>query len=119
MINTLQNTILEKENEINELRDKLEQNLKILSNSSLNEDKIDRKKMMCVNFISVDNKVQFAIPCIGSDIFTAVEEKLYKQFPEYTKTNNSFLSNGQQILKFKSIAENKIGNGFPIILVVH
>ena len=47
-----------------------------------------------------------------------IEEKLYKQYPQYRETNNSFLANGTQVLRFKTIAENKIGNGLPVTLVV-
>ena len=72
--------------------------------------------MMAVNFISMDGKIHFAVPCIDSDIFAEVEEKLYKQFPEYRETNNSFLANGQTVLRFKTIKQNKIGNGLPVTM---
>jgi len=71
---------------------------------------------MCVFFTSTDQKVNRAIPCIDSDLFAEVEEKLYKEYPEYRETNNCFLANGKQILRFKTIGDNKIGNGVPIIL---
>ena len=74
--------------------------------------------MMTVNFISSDSKVHFAIPCIKSDIFAIIEEKLYEQYPEYRETNNNFLANGAQVLRFKTIEYNKIGNGLPVELVV-
>ena len=43
---------------------------------------------------------------------------LYKEYPEYRETNNLFLADGNQILRFKTIDENKIGTGRPIMLVV-
>ena len=64
----------------------------------------------------MDQKINFPIPCIKTDIFAQIEEKLYKEYPEYRETNNYFLYNGKQILRFKSIEDNKIGNGFPVIL---
>ena len=73
--------------------------------------------MLCVNFISSDQKIHFSIPCLGNDLFVEVEKKLYEQFPEYTETNNYFLSQGKQILRFKTISQNNIGNGFPITLI--
>ena len=65
----------------------------------------------------MDQAIHYSIPCIGSDTFAEVEEKLYKQFPEYRETNNYFVANGKEILRFKTISENNIKNGFPIMLL--
>ena len=73
---------------------------------------------MTVNFISMDQKIHFAIPCIDTNTFAEVEEKLYKQFPEYRETNNSFIANGEPVLRFKTISENKIGNGLPVTMII-
>ena len=74
--------------------------------------------MMCVNFISADQKVHYSIPCIPNNIFAEVEEKLYKEFPEYRETNNQFIANGKEILRFKTINDNKIGNGYPVTMII-
>ena len=74
--------------------------------------------MMCVNFISTNQKVYFAVPCAPNNTFAEIEEKLYKKYPEYRETNNNFLANGKLVLRFKTIAENKIGNGLPVTLIV-
>jgi hypothetical protein len=74
--------------------------------------------MTCIYFTSTDQKVNLPIPCLKTDTFAEVEEKLYKEFPEYRETNNSFISNGTQILRFKTIEENKIKNNTPVILMV-
>ena len=73
---------------------------------------------MCINFISSDQKIHFAIPCFKTNTFAEVEEKLYQEFPEYRETNNNFLYNGGQILRFKTVADNKITKGLPITLIV-
>ena len=73
---------------------------------------------MCVNFTSTDGNIHKAIPCIPCNTFAEVEEKLYKAFPEYREFNNTFLAHGSTILRFKTISENKIGDGFPVILNV-
>jgi len=73
--------------------------------------------MMCVNFISMDQRVHFSVPCLYNNTFAEVEEKLYKKFPEYRETNNSFIANGQPVLRFKTVAQNKIGDGLPITMV--
>ena len=74
--------------------------------------------MMSIIFISKDSKLHYSIPCIKSDIFAHIEEKLYKQFPQYKETNNTFIVNGTTVLRFKTIAENKLVNELPVTLVV-
>ncbi len=76
----------------------------------------NRKQITSVYFTSIDQKINLPIPCIKTDIFAQIEEKLYQKYPEYRETNNYFLYNGKQILRFKSIEDNKIGNEFPVIL---
>ena len=73
---------------------------------------------MCVQFISSDKNVHYATTCLKTNTFAEVEEKLYKQYPQYRETNNTFLANGIQVLRFKTIDENKIGNGLPVTLIV-
>ena len=87
-------------------------------NINENDVKFGRKEIQCVNFMSSDQLIHYSIPCISSDIFAEIEEKLYKQFPKYRETNNCFLANGKEVLRFKTISENKIGNGLPVILYV-
>ena len=64
--------------------------------------------MMTIKFISMDQKLNFSIPCSDTNTFAEVEEELYKQFPEYRETNNQFVSNGQLILRFKTLMQNKL-----------
>ena len=71
-----------------------------------------------MNFISSDQNVHYAAKCLKANTFAEIEENLYKIYPQYRETNNSFIANGAQVLRFKTIAENKIGNGLPIILNV-
>ena len=114
-INNYQNVINQKDLELNNLRIQLN-NMK--NNIQSNKVTIDLNDMMTVNFISMDQTVHFAIPCLKTNTFAEIEEKLYKQYPQYRATNNSFLAHGSQVLRFKTIAENKIGNGLPVTLVV-
>ena len=111
-IQNYKNIINQKEQELNNLKIQLQNNDISSNNNSL----YNRRNIMAVNFISMDSKIHFAVPCIDSDIFAEVEEKLYKQFPEYRETNNSFLANGQTVLRFKTIKQNKIGNGLPVTM---
>ena len=111
IIQNYKNIINQKEQELNNLKSQIQNN-----NISSNNDYINKNRIMTVNFISMDSKIHFAISCLDTDTFAEVEEKLYKQFPEYRETNNSFLANGEQVLRFKTIKENKIGNGLPVTM---
>ena len=92
--------------------------LQLNNNNINNKELFSKDQMMVVNFISMDQRVHYAVPCIYNNTFAEVEEKLYKKYPEYRETNNQFLANGREILRFKTIKENKIGNGFPVTLVI-
>ena len=117
-INNYQNIINQKDLELNNLRMQLNNMNNMNNNIQSNKVTIDLNDKMTVNFISMDQNVHFAVSCLKTNTFAEVEEKLYKQYPKYRETNNSFLANGRQVLRFKTIAENKIGNGLPVTLVV-
>ena len=114
-INNYNNIINQKEIELNNIKSKLNNNFNINNNLSKN---ININEIMCVNFISMAQNVHYAVPCIKTNTFAEVEEKLYQQYPQYRETNNNFIANGIIVLRFKTIAENKIGNGLPVTLVV-
>ena len=109
-IKSYQNIINQKEQELNKLKLELQ--------NSQNKQYIDNNKIMAINFISMDNKLNVVVPCFDTNTFAEVEEKLYKKFPEYRETNNIFLVNRQQILRFKTIKENNIGDGLPVTMVI-
>ena len=126
IINNLKNQIEDNSNYIQLYQDLINQkeqelkNLKIefdniKSKSKVNEDK---SKIMTVNITFEDRKKPFPVPCVDTDTFAEVEEKLYKQFPEFRETNNNFIFNGESVLRFKTISQNNIENGSPITIVV-
>ena len=110
-ITNYKNLIIQKDLELNNYKMQLSKNIPNNSNFNIND-------MMCVNFISGDQQVHFAVPCLKQNTFAEVEEKLYQQFPAYRETNNNFIANGNLVLRFKTIEENKIGNGKPVTLIV-
>ena len=116
-ITNYKNLIIQKDLELNNLRTQLYNynfnNFNIPNNSNFNINDI-----MCVNFISADQQVHYAVPCFKQNTFAEVEEKLYQQYPAYRETNNNFIANGNIVLRFKTIGENKIGNGKPVTLIV-
>ena len=42
---------------------------------------------------------------------------MYEEYPEYKETDNYFLANGNRVKRFKTVKENKIKNGRPVILI--
>ena len=109
-INNYKNIISKKDLELNNIKSQL--------NNNIPKNKFYFDDIMCVNFISSDQNVHYAASCLKTNTFAEIEEKLYKQYPQYRETNNSFIANGTQVLRFKTIAENKIGNGLPVKLIV-
>ena len=79
---------------------------------------VNVNEIIYANFISMDQQINYSIPCSGRNTFAEIEEKLYKQYPQYRDTNNIFLANGTQVLRFKTIEENRIRNGLTITLIV-
>lgn len=110
---SLEKRAKEKEVEINKLKSEL---YKKKEGNSFNNNLYSINQILALNFTSMDQKIHYAIPCVGNDIFVDVEKKLYDIYPEYKETNNIFLSNGKTILRFKTIHENNLESGFPIIL---
>ena len=76
------------------------------------------KLFLPASLISNPVFVHFAVSCLKTNTFAEVEEKLYQQYPRYRETNNNFIANGTIVKRFKTIAENKIGNGLPVTLIV-
>ena len=116
-ITNYKNLIIQKDLELNNLRTQLSNynsnNINIPNNPNVNFNDV-----MCVNFISGDQQIHYAITCLRSNTFAEVEEKLYQKFPVYRNTNNNFIANGKKVLRFKTIEENNIGNGKPVTLIV-
>ena len=109
-IDKYKNIISQKDIELNNIKSQL--------NNNIPNNNVNFNDIMCVNFISSDQNVHYAATCLKTNTFAEVEEKLYKQYPQYRETNNNFLANGTQVLRFKTIAENKIGDGFPVTLIL-
>ena len=107
---SLYQTILEKDKEIKELRIKL---------SRFPFELKEGEKLMTVNFISADQKVQhYSLICKNTDTFNVLEKKLYEDYKEFYETENYFTFNGNKIHKLKSLDENNIRNNDIIMLNV-
>ena len=101
----LNNKLIAKDNEINDLKNNIKNNIMI------EKPKYNMDEIMVINFVSQDSTVNRGIKCLPTDIFAEVEEKLYKIFDELRNTNNMFIVNARPILRFKKLVENNIKDG--------
>ena len=111
-IELLNNQISNKIIELNNMKNKISNN----NNDDLINVINPGEKILSALFISTDEKITYAIPCKNTTPFVRVEEKLYEEYPEYKETENHFIQNGNVIKRFKTIEENNIQSGMPIIL---
>ena len=77
-INYLTNQINKKDEEVN--------NLKIKIQSIEKKDKIIttfQEQIVFINIVSTDQKIKKEIICLKNELFSEIEERLYKEFPEY------------------------------------
>jgi hypothetical protein len=77
------------------------------------------KQLHPINIIfrTMDSSVNASIICNYSETFSAVEERLYKNYPTLRNANNLFLFNGKSIEKEKSIILNEILDKSVILLI--
>ena len=75
--------------------------------------------MMVVNFVSSQDIQNYSLICKSTDLFEKLEEKLFKDYPKYTKDKTFFLANGSRIETSKTLEENKIKNNSVINVVLY
>ena len=131
-IKKLELIIKEKDNKINEYN-KIKE-FKIISNNTnyINrikelEIEIEKYKNYClspgeklitINFISIDQTINFNTFAKKTDNFTKLESSLYEYYPRYKETENYFLVNGKKLNKHKTLKENKINDNDILTLGV-
>ena len=108
---SLNNQLSNKINELNNIKNNINNNYNDLVNN-INPG----EKVISALFLSSDQKITYAIVCKNTTPFVRIEEKLYEVYPEYKETDNYFLHNGSIIKRFKTVEENHIKSGKPIIL---
>ena len=107
-INSNKDIIIKKqEDEIDKLKEKLSEYSFELSKG---------EHLISVIFTSSDENMYYSIICKNTDKFIELEQKLYKDYPEYSTSDNYFMINGNRVNKAKSLDENKIRNSDIIIL---
>ena len=74
--------------------------------------------IIIIKFISTDQVINnYPIKCLKTNTIAEVEEKLYKEYEEFRETNNTLISKGNSILRFKKISENNIKDGDTIQII--
>ena len=76
----------------------------------------ENEKLMSIIFTSVDQNTHYSLICKNTDTIHKLETELYKEYPDYTETENYFLCKGKIINKFHTFEMNNIKNGDVIIL---
>ena len=75
------------------------------------------EKLISVIISSSDENILYSIICKNTEKFSKLEEKLYKDNPEYSHFDNYFMINGNRVDKMKTLDENKIKDSDIIILI--
>ena len=72
--------------------------------------------IIAVEFKSSDQTINYPIPGEKTEKFSALGEKLYKEYPELKDKNIFFLAKGNIIKKELTLEQNKITAGTIIII---
>ena len=76
--------------------------------------------ILAVNFVSMGNNDigHYNLICKNVDLFVSLEERLYKDFPQFKNYNTYFEANGKSVKRFKTMDENKIKNNDIISIFI-
>ena len=74
------------------------------------------EKLMSIIFSSVDQKIHYSIVCKNTDNINKLEGELYKEYPQFSETDNYFMCKGKLLNKFHTFESNNIKNGDVIIV---
>ena len=90
---------------------------KIKLNNDINEDDgitsiKPGEKVLSINFISMGNQeiTNCSFICKNTDLFVRLEERLYKDYPQFKDYETFFEVGTNRIKRFKTLEENKIKN---------
>jgi len=69
------------------------------------------EKIMAINFAGMGYDIgRYCLSCKNTDLFVRLEERLYKDFPDFKDYEIYFEVNTRRIKRFKTLEENKIKN---------
>ena len=70
--------------------------------------------IIAVNISS--SKFNWPVPCKLNDKFSSIENKFYKEYPQYKNKKCFFTANGQRLKPEQTLSENGIRNGDTILI---
>lgn len=119
-LNNMNNALKEKDEEIKNLKKNESQKDNLitkLNNSINNSNNLNyfRSQIRAALVTCLDPNITYAVPCLGSDKFSLVEQKIY-QLLDNTKKGYCFLKGGKTLQSSFIIDSYKIGDGYPIIM---
>ena len=97
----IKENLLKKDNEIIELKSKIEKYPFELK---------EGEEMITVIIKSFDENINYSLICKNTDEFYKIENEFYKTYSDYSRTNNIFNVKGKRINKAKNLKENNISN---------
>ena len=118
-IQNLQNNINVKDQEIFNLKNKIEELNKFKLNNNKLPNMIDIEQTLAINFMSVRHDKILPITCLKNETLVKYEEIFYNEYPEYKEYNTYLTANGKQIKRFKTLKENGIKQGSAIIVNIY
>ena len=101
------NKIIQLYNKIEDLNEKLKRAPYILEKN---------EKLISVIFTSTDQTAHYSMICKNTDTIHDLEKDLYKEYPDFSMSDNYFLCKGKVINKFQTFESNNIKNGEVIML---
>jgi seryl-tRNA synthetase len=108
-IKILENNLKAKKNELQNLLSKNNNNNIInYKITSINPG----EEILAINFVSngVQDIGHYNLICKNTDLFVRLEERLYRDFPDFKNYETYFEVNTRRIKRFKTIEENNIKN---------
>ena len=76
----------------------------------------NEEKPIAIIFTSVDQKIHFSIICKNTDTINKLEAELYREYPQFSETDNYFMCKGKVLNKFHPFESDNIKNGDVIIV---
>ena len=74
------------------------------------------ESIVAVNFISLNQNINFPMAFKKTDIFAKAEKKLYKEYPELEYKQIYFIANGNIAEKSLTFEQNRIRSGNTILI---
>ena len=106
--NNNQNEIIKLYKKIDDLNEKFKRYPFILEKN---------EKLISIIISSIDERINYSMICKNSFTINDLERELYREYPEFSETENYFMCNGNIINRFNTFESNLIKDGDVLILI--